>query len=129
QYPFYPGTGSRYETGSGNGSGKTLNVPLPEGSREKDYLEALVEEILPAVEKHVPQLILVSAGFDAHKSDPIGGMSLESDSFGKITDLILDCAEKVCNGKLVSVLEGGYNLTALAMSVEAHIRSLLRSTS
>jgi len=127
EYPFYPGTGSRDEMGSGKGFGKTVNVPLPGGSTEEDYLDAFHKQILPAVEEHQPELILLSAGFDAHKSDPIGGMALETQSFGKITDLILDSAERVCKGRVVSVLEGGYNITALANSVEAHIRSLLNS--
>lgn len=126
QYPFYPGTGSREEKGAGRGLGKTLNVPLPGGSSEKDYLKAFEDEILPAVEKHKPQVILVSAGFDAHRNDPIGGMGLESYSFERITDLIVGCAQKVCRGRIVSALEGGYDLTALATSIEAHIRALLK---
>lgn len=126
QYPFYPGTGSREEKGTGKGLGKTLNVPLPCGSSEKDYLTAFEDEILPAVEQHRPQVILLSAGFDAHRRDPIGGMNLESHSFERITDLIVNCAQKVCKGRIVSVLEGGYDLAALATSIEAHMRALLK---
>ena len=125
QHPFYPGTGAAHETGSGAGEGKTLNIPLPAGSGEEIYLEALERSVLPAVESHAPSLILVSAGFDAHRADPIGGMRLESESFSKMTRLIADLADRCSGGKVVSVLEGGYNLDALAESITAHVAALM----
>ncbi len=125
QYPFYPGTGAADETGSGRGAGKTLNIPLPGGSTEQAYLEALRESIAPAVERHAPSLIIVSAGFDAHRADPIGGMRLETESYARMTEVIMEMAEGSSSGRVVSVLEGGYDLDALAESVTAHVGALL----
>jgi len=125
QSPFYPGTGSRQETGSGPGAGKTVNVPLPAGTTEDEYLAAMDEVIVPAVLDHRPEIILVSAGFDAHRQDPIGGMDLTTDSFRSITERIVEAAKQSCGGRVVSVLEGGYDLTALAASIEAHLEALL----
>ncbi len=124
QYPFYPGTGAAHETGSGKGAGKTLNIPLPAGSTEREYLGAFADVIVPAVEQHGPSLILVSAGFDAHRADPIGGMMLESSSYGKVTEVIRELAGRCSSGRVVSVLEGGYNLDALADSITAHLSAL-----
>jgi acetoin utilization deacetylase AcuC-like enzyme len=124
QSPFYPGTGAASETGAGEGIGKTLNIPLAGGSGEDAYLEAFAGRVAPAVEDHSPSLILVSAGFDAHRADPIGGMRLESSSFGEITRMIVELADRCSDGKLVSVLEGGYNLEALAESISAHVAAL-----
>jgi len=125
QSPFYPGTGSRRETGSGPGAGKTVNVPLPAGTTEDEYLAAMDEVIVPAVLDHRPEIILVSAGFDAHRQDPIGGMDLTTNSFRSITERIVEAAKQSCGGRVVSVLEGGYDLTALAPSIEAHLEALL----
>jgi acetoin utilization deacetylase AcuC-like enzyme len=126
QHPFYPGTGAARETGSGRGEGKTLNIPLPAGSTEGPYLEAFEEVISPAVEEHAPSLILISAGFDAHRLDPIGGMGLESQSYASMTGAIMEMAERSASGRVVSVLEGGYNLDALAESIMAHLGALER---
>ena len=123
--PFYPGTGLSGESGRGRGRGKTVNVPLPSGSDEKRYLEALSDEILPAVREHRPSMVFVSAGFDAHEADPIGGMALYASSFGKITSSIAKTADEVCDGRIISALEGGYDLTALRASVHAHLTALL----
>ncbi len=125
RYPFYPGSGAAHETGSGKGAGKILNIPLPGGSGEDAYVEALTGAVLPAVENHHPSLILVSAGFDAHRADPIGGMMLESGSYARLTRLIAGLADRCCGGKVVSVLEGGYNLDALAESISAHVAALM----
>jgi acetoin utilization deacetylase AcuC-like enzyme len=124
QYPFYPGSGAAAERGSGKGTGKTLNIPLPGGSGEEVYLEVFSHLIVPAVIEHAPSLIMISAGFDAHRDDPIGGMRLESESYRKITALIAGLADRCCSGKVVSVLEGGYNLDALARSICAHVDAL-----
>ena len=126
QYPFYPGTGARDERGSGKGEGYTLNCPMLAESGEKEYMEAFTREILPALERYKPDLLLVSAGFDAHKDDPLANINLTEESFAKLTTLMLEVAEKCCSGRIVSVLEGGYNLQALAKSVEVHLRELMR---
>ncbi len=125
QWPFYPGTGSQSETGSGKAVGKTVNVPLPMGTTEDDYLASIDEVIVPAVIGHEPDLIFISAGFDAHAQDPIGGMQLGTDSFASITHRIVEAAMQTARGRIVSVLEGGYDLTALAASVAAHIKALM----
>ena len=119
QYPFYPGTGSRGEKGMGAGKGCTLNIPLPAGAGEERYLEAFAEEIVPALENFRPELLLISAGFDAHRDDPLGGMRLTEESFAEFTRLVKEVAP------VVSVLEGGYNLEALAMSVVAHVGEMI----
>jgi acetoin utilization deacetylase AcuC-like enzyme len=125
EWPFYPGTGSRDQAGEGRGLGKTINVPLPHGSGEEAYLEALDETILPAVREHRPALIFISAGFDAHRADPIGGMALTEDSFGRLTHAIRDISLETCEGRIISALEGGYNVDALGASIHAHIEALL----
>jgi acetoin utilization deacetylase AcuC-like enzyme len=119
QFPFYPGTGARQERGVGKGMGATVNVPLPAGSGEGEYLAAFREQILPPLRRFRPELLVVSAGFDAHRDDPLGGMRLTDRSFGLFTRMVRDIAP------VVSVLEGGYNLDALARSVEAHLIALL----
>ncbi|MBM2840428.1 MAG: Histone deacetylase [Bacteroidetes bacterium] len=119
QYPFYPGTGAKSERGIGEGEGYTLNFPLPAGTGEEKYLSTFKEEILPALSDYKPGLLIVSAGFDAHKDDPLGGMELTEGSFAKMTELVKGVAP------IVSVLEGGYNLDALARSVERHVRVLM----
>lgn len=125
RWPFYPGTGLPRDSGEGRGRGKTVNVPLAGGSGERAYLEALTRIILPAIREHRPGLILISAGFDAHQADPIGGMALSTASFGKITRAIAGTAREICGGKMISALEGGYNLDALAASVHSHIEALI----
>ncbi len=125
QAPFYPGTGSKEERGSGAAVGKTVNVPLSAGSTESDYLASLDEIILPALIEHLPDIVFISAGFDAHRDDPIGGMRLDSTSFGKMTQEIVKAAKQSARGRIVSALEGGYDLTALATSIEAHVEALM----
>ncbi|MBX2990789.1 MAG: histone deacetylase [Bacteroidetes bacterium] len=119
QYPFYPGTGARDENGIGEGKGFTLNIPLPAGTGEHRYLEAFTDEVVPALKKFSPELLIISAGFDAHKDDPLGGMRLTEKSFAGFTRLVKHVAP------VVSVLEGGYNLEALAASVESHIDAMM----
>jgi acetoin utilization deacetylase AcuC-like enzyme len=118
QYPFYPGTGARSEQGKGPGQGYTLNIPLPAGAEEQRYLKAFDEEILPALDRFKPSLLILSAGFDAHTDDPLGGMKLTAGSYAVMTRLLNGIAP------VVSVLEGGYDLHALGTSVEAHILAL-----
>jgi acetoin utilization deacetylase AcuC-like enzyme len=118
QYPFYPGTGARNERGKGDGEGYTLNFPLPAGSGEKAYFPLFEKEIVPALERYKTDLLIISAGFDAHRDDPLAGMELTEQSFAEMTRFVRNVAP------IVSVLEGGYNLEALARSVEAHVRAL-----
>jgi acetoin utilization deacetylase AcuC-like enzyme len=120
QYPFYPGTGARDERGIGDGEGFTLNIPLPAGTGEARYLEAFDGEIVPALQQFRPSLLIISAGFDAHKDDPLGGMRLTEESFAKMTEKVTGVAPTV------SVLEGGYNLHALARSVAAHLMAMMK---
>jgi acetoin utilization deacetylase AcuC-like enzyme len=125
QFPFYPGTGSRGESGVGSGDGYTLNIPMFAGSGEIEFLEVFKEQIIPALNNYHPDLLLISAGFDAHKDDPLANLQLTDDSFGIFTELLMDTCEHLCSGRIVSVLEGGYNLTAMAGSVETHLRTLI----
>jgi acetoin utilization deacetylase AcuC-like enzyme/formylglycine-generating enzyme required for sulfatase activity len=126
QYPFYPGTGSEAEKGSGKGLDHTINVPLPAGSGDADYLRVFEERLRPAALAFSPDFVLISAGFDAHESDLLGSMKVTAQGFAKLTDVVKKIAEKCCAGRLVSVLEGGYHLEGLADSVEAHIRVLMK---
>ena len=120
QYPFYPGTGAEEETGVGN----IVNVPLRIGSSGTLFRRAFEAKILPALEDFAPDLILVSAGFDAHRADPLAGLELEDDDFDWVTSRLLEAAERHSKGRLISVLEGGYDLRALASSAAAHVRAL-----
>ena len=124
QFPFYPGTGDEAEKGEGEGRGYTVNVPLPAGSGDADYTRAFEEKLKPAALSFNPSFVLISAGFDPHKDDPIGGMKVTSEGFAALTRIVKEIAEKCCRGRLVSVLEGGYDLRGLADSVEAHVRVL-----
>lgn len=124
QYPFYPGSGAEKDQGSGKGLGYNLNIPLRRGSMNQDYLNAFNEKIIPAIDKFQPEFILISAGFDAHREDPLGGMDLSTHAYEQFTDIILKKAKEVCQGRIISFLEGGYDLEALAESVEAHVAVL-----
>ncbi|MCK4375282.1 MAG: histone deacetylase [Candidatus Brocadiae bacterium] len=126
QYPFYPGTGAESEQGAAEGKGYTINVPLPAGSGDAEFTRALQEKLKPAALAFKPDFVLISAGFDAHEADPLGGMRVTSEGFAELTRIVKGIAEKCCQGRLVSVLEGGYDLKALADSVEAHIRVLMQ---
>ncbi|HEX9653537.1 MAG TPA: histone deacetylase [bacterium] len=124
QYPLYPGTGKKSEQGEAEGEGTTLNFPCPAGYGDKEYLEIFQNQIAPAVGQFKPEFILISAGFDAHRDDPLANMSVTEEGFGGITDVVTSLANQCCQGRLVSVLEGGYNLEALANSIEIHLRKL-----
>ncbi|MCC3245154.1 histone deacetylase family protein [Methylocystis sp. WRRC1] len=122
QAPFYPGTGGRNETGE---HGTIVNAPLFAGSTGDAFHEALADRILPRLRDFAPDLILISAGFDAHERDPLGGLRLKERDFGEATKRLLDVADKSCGGRLVSLLEGGYDLEALSGSVSAHVLALM----
>jgi len=124
QSPWYPGTGAASETGTGDGAGKTINCPLPAGSGRTVILEAFQERLLPALGAFGPDLILVSAGFDSRAGDPLGRFLLTDADFSELTMLMVEAAERFCDGRLVSLLEGGYNLPGLALAAEAHVRAL-----
>jgi len=126
QYPFYPGTGSRTETGAGKGLNYTVNVPLPAGSGDSTYLEAFKEKLQPAALAFSPDFVLISAGFDAHENDLLGQMAVTAEGFAELTEIVKAIALKCCGGRLVSALEGGYHLGGLAASVESHIRVLMK---
>jgi len=121
QNPLYPGTGTVTEKGMGRGEGFTLNYPLAAGSDDTIYEEVL-QKALHQIEKiFSPDLIFISAGFDAHKNDPIGGMAVSENGFAKMTRIVMDYAEKHCEGKIISMLEGGYDLEGLSQSVYHHL--------
>lgn len=127
RYPFYPGTGTADETGSGPGLGTKLNIPVPFGISRDDYF-ALFERGLEQLSGRIkPQLVIVSAGFDAHKLDPIGSLGLESGDFAHLTKSVVDVAGKYSKGRIVSVLEGGYHPEAVADSIDSHLLELGKS--
>ncbi|HEU4492743.1 MAG TPA: histone deacetylase [Rubrobacteraceae bacterium] len=121
QSPFYPGTGRTDEVGEGEGTGLTVNVPLPAGSGEEVYATAFAGVFLPVLREFDPALILISAGYDAHRNDPLGGMSLEDVSFGRFAAALAALAREIEAAQLAFVLEGGYNLAALTEGLAATI--------
>jgi len=124
QWPHYPGTGRAAERGAGRGEGFTLNLPLPAGADDATYAALFDEVIAPAAAVYRPQLVLVSAGFDAHAADPLGGMRLSERGFGELTRRVLAIADRDAEGRVVAVLEGGYDPGALARSVAASLATL-----
>jgi acetoin utilization deacetylase AcuC-like enzyme len=129
RYPFYPGSGTIEETGSGSGLGSTLNLPVAFGLPRSEYCAQFRAALGRAADRCRPELILLSAGFDAHKDDPIGSLGLESRDFGELTQLVIDAADEYCGGRIVSLLEGGYNVDALAESVAWHLQTLVGDAS
>ena len=125
RYPFYPGTGAADETGTGQALGTTLNLPVKFGTSRHDFLAHFGDELTRFADKIRPQLVLISAGFDAHREDPVGSLGLESEDFATLTEMVLAVARQHAQGKLVSVLEGGYNPRRLAESVGFHLETLL----
>lgn len=124
RYPFYPGTGAAHETGTGQGLGTKFNLPLRFGTSRHDYLEQFQTALEQAAARCRPELVLVSAGFDAHRADPIGSLGLETEDFEPLTKLVCQVADQYCQGRVVSLLEGGYNVHALAESVACHMEAL-----
>ncbi|MDA9601044.1 histone deacetylase family protein [bacterium] len=121
QYPYYPGSGTNDEKGKYN---NILNIPLPAGTTSEEYLNAY-EFVLKKIREFKPEFVLLSAGFDAHKDDPLAQLQLESKDFYSITKRTLELSKQYCNGKVVSILEGGYDLLALQESTEMHVKALL----
>lgn len=125
QYPFYPGTGSAREQGRGDGQGYNLNLPLTAGCGGKQAIELVQENYVAAMESFRPELILVSAGFDAHRSDPLVMLAFESEDYYTLTRILSAVADRLAQGRIVSLLEGGYDLDALTRSAEEHVKGLL----
>jgi acetoin utilization deacetylase AcuC-like enzyme len=125
RYPFYPGSGAGDEKGRGRGLGTTVNVPVAFGTPRPKYFELFQAGLDKIAARMKPQLVLVSAGFDAHKDDPVGSLELETEDFTELTKRVAAVADEHAGGKVVCVLEGGYNLEKLADSVAVHLRTLL----
>ncbi len=123
EMPLFPGTGAVSETGVGN----IWNAPLKAGDGSEQFKDAMKSRVLPALREFSPDLILISAGFDAHKNDPLANVMLDEQDFGWITDELLDIADKHCDGRVVSILEGGYNLEGLAKSAAVHVQHLIKA--
>jgi acetoin utilization deacetylase AcuC-like enzyme len=128
QYPFYPGTGAAGEIGRDKGRGFTVNLPLEAGAVDEDYRLVFSEVVLPVVRQFAPDLLIVSAGFDAHERDPLGGMRLTTGAFAAMTMELRRVADACCRGRIVLVTEGGYDLQALAASLDAAIETLTAPT-
>ncbi len=126
QYPFYPGTGAVKDVGVNAGAGYTINIPLPEGCADAEYLRVFRDIIIPAASRFAPEWVLVSAGFDAHRNDPLGGMGVTEGGFSAMAQLLLELAEQQAGAKIALVLEGGYDLEALRNSVAAVLQVLQR---
>jgi acetoin utilization deacetylase AcuC-like enzyme len=125
QYPYYPGTGHAGEVGEGAGRGLTVNVPMASGDGDTEYLGVFEQVLVPAADKFRPDLVVISAGFDAHKDDPLAGMALTESGYAALTRIVAGIARKHSHGRILSCLEGGYDLSALAASVEQHLLTLL----
>ena len=127
RWPFYPGTGDVDETGTGDGLGSTVNLPIKFGTPRDEYRDRFAGAIEKFAAKMRPQLVIISAGFDSHRADPVGSLGLEVEDFDELTKLVRDVADVHAGGRIVSVLEGGYNPPVLAECVEVHLRGLMRA--
>ena len=125
QFPHYPGTGRESEHGRGAGEGYTINVPMEAGEGDDEYRAVFQKVLVPAADEFKPELVIISAGFDAHKDDPLASMGLTEAGYADLTGIVAGIARRHAQGRILSSLEGGYNLTALAASVDAHVRGLL----
>ncbi len=125
RYPFYPGSGAADETGAGAGRGLTVNLPIRFGTSRQQQFDRFQIASEKLADKLKPQLVMISAGFDSHKNDPIGSLGLESEDFQTLTEIVMAIADTHAQGRVVSLLEGGYNPAALAESVECHLQALL----
>ena len=124
QWPLYPGTGRADETGEGAGAGTTMNFPFPAGSGRREILGAMQDALVPAAEKFQPELVLISAGFDSRIGDLLGRFTLTDQDFADLTRLVMEIADRYAGGRVVSVLEGGYNLSGLGSAAAAHVEAL-----
>ncbi|HWO01075.1 MAG TPA: histone deacetylase [Blastocatellia bacterium] len=124
QYPFYPGTGAARETGEGKGDGTTLNIPLSAGTARAAHHQAFIDALTSIQQAFPPDLVIISAGFDSRRGDPLGGLLLEDSDFREMTKEVMGLAERHASARVVSVLEGGYNLDALGETVRTHIEAL-----
>ncbi len=126
QYSYYPGTGARVETGDGAGAGSILNVPLPARTPAATHRQAFSEALAAIEDRFPPDLVIVSAGFDSRRGDPLGALSLEDGDFAEMTREVMDLADRSAKGRVVSLLEGGYDLDGLGRAVHAHVSALAR---
>ena len=127
QYPHYPGTGRDTETGYGGAEGLTINVPMSGGEGDEEYREVFDKVLVPAADKFKPELVLISAGFDAHRDDPLASMNLTEEGYATLTKIVADIAKCHASGRIISCLEGGYHLKGLSASVERHLLELLEA--
>ena len=125
QVPLYPGTGMANEIGTGDAVGTTLNIPMRPGSDSNDYLEVFQKTLKPALLDFSPDFLIISAGFDAHRLDPLAAINMTADGFASLTDILCEIAAETCEGRLISALEGGYDLKGLSESVVAHVGRLM----
>lgn len=125
QYPLYPGTGASDERGEGSGKGFTINVPMKKGTGNNDIISVFKEIIIPAAKEFKPELTLISAGFDSRKDDPLGGFLIDDDGFRELTRMIIEISEYSGSGKILSILEGGYNYDGLSSAVLSHMDELI----
>jgi acetoin utilization deacetylase AcuC-like enzyme len=125
QFPHYPGTGRESERGRGAGEGFTINVPMEAGEGNEEYHAVFLKSLVPAADDFKPEFVIISAGFDAHKDDPLASMGLTEDGYADLTSIVAGIAKRHAGGRILSSLEGGYNLSALAASVDRHIQALL----
>ncbi len=126
RYPFYPGTGEKEETGTGKGSGFTINVPLAYDTNPQTYLKIFEDTMRGKIKQFKPQFILISSGFDAYRLDPVGGLGLETIEYNTLTKLTQNIANDCCDGRIVSCLEGGYHLLDLPRCIEEHLEGLIK---
>ncbi len=126
QHPWYPGTGMADETGRGKGKGFTINCPMPAGTGDKEIIAAFEDKLVPAAMRFKPEFVLVSAGFDSRHDDPLGRFRVTDEGFMRLTEIVADIALQHAEGRMVSVLEGGYNLRGMPMAVVAHMKAAAR---
>jgi len=126
RFPFYPGSGRKEEDGHDKGKGFNINIPLSADIMPKKYIELFTDVMEHRVSQFIPEFIIISAGFDTYKKDPIGGLNLKIEDFGVLTEIVMKSTERYCNGRIVSCLEGGYNLSDLPLCIEAHLKALLQ---
>jgi acetoin utilization deacetylase AcuC-like enzyme len=125
QFPFYPGSGASSERGEGKGEGFTLNVPMAAGTDEETYVNSFKRIIMPELEKYQPQFIIISAGFDAHREDPLASLQLTEETYSLLTSMLADIADRFSRGRILSVMEGGYEPEANTRSIYNHLKELI----